>query len=264
MFMAPFNTHFLIAEKIWPTIRAMVIWPAMCNQTYYGQFCFGCVAPDVDKLSTTLTQKDTHFFDRTGDYELMATHRSAYFLGHQAEFLSQPFAHLSPLAQAFGLGYLCHLCVDEVSKQRWRHQTWLPFKHIGPGAAFAALDEAARLRIQNYPAIARAIGQLEPVEVIPSIPGADLIKYWQGVCRFVQANTLEEEFLALVDMFDRLSPAARYQKQQAFRRDIDQARRQVHLFEIDTVVMAGLAHSRRRLADLLAGRVPEPGYPEIG
>jgi hypothetical protein len=37
MFMAPFNTHFLIAEKIWPPIRAMVTWPAMYNQNYYGQ-----------------------------------------------------------------------------------------------------------------------------------------------------------------------------------------------------------------------------------
>ena len=54
--MAPFNTHFLIAEKLWPELDGP--W-----QTYYGQFCFGCVAPDVDKLSSTLTQIDTHFFD---------------------------------------------------------------------------------------------------------------------------------------------------------------------------------------------------------
>ncbi len=254
--MAPFNTHFLIAEKLWPDLPGP--W-----QPYYGQFCFGCVAPDVDKLSARLTQKDTHFNDRTGDYELMITHRSAAFLGRQAEFLGQPFAQLSPPAQAFGLGYLCHLCVDEISKHLWRREIWLNFVEIGPGAAFAALDEAAYQQTQNYGLIADALGQLEPVEVIPSIPAADLADFLVGVQHFVRAETLEEEFLALVDMFDRPSPEARRQKQQAFRRHIEAARRLVSRFELDRLVAVSLAHSRRRLADLQAGRTPPPGYPEI-
>ncbi len=254
--MAPFNTHFLIAEKIWPELTGP--W-----QPYYGQFCFGCVAPDVDKASATLTQKGTHFFDRTGDYEFMASHRSAAFLKHQADFLCYPFAHLSSEAQAFVLGYLCHLCVDEVSKHLWRRETWLQFKHITPGTAFAALDEAAWQRIQNYPAIIEALCSIKVLDVVPRVPLADLERMLQGACAFVQAKNVEEEYLALVDLFDRPTPAQRRQKQRCLRTEIDMARQQVHLFKIETLVEASLTHTRHRLADLIAGRIPEPDYPVL-
>ena len=260
--MAPFNVHFLIAERIWPTVKTMTTWPAAGNKTLYGQFCFGCIAPDVDKLSATLTQKDTHFFDRTGDYDLMASHRSAAFLKDQNEFLGCPFADLPVEAQAFGLGYLCHLCVDEVSKHMWRRDTWLGVKELHPGSAFAALDESARERIGDYPAVAEAIRSITMVNVIPRIPMAELARIWQGACAFVQAKNVEEEFMTLVDIFDRPTPERRRQRQARFRAEIETARRLVHVFRLEPLVEAGLARSRARLADLIEGRVPEPGFPD--
>ena len=259
--MAPFNTHFLIAEKIWPTIRAMVTWPAMYNQNYYGQFCFGCIAPDVDKISPSLTQKDTHFFDRRGDYELMASHRSPAFIAQQADFLGQPFAQLCPEAQAFALGYLCHLCVDEVSKHVWRRDTWLQFREIGPGPAFAALDEAARQQIKNYPLIVEALCSSRVLRLIPRIPPTDLERIREGGCNFARAEDVEGEYLALVDLFDRPTSARRQEKFQTFRALIETARRQTYIFRLDTLVRAGLAHSRRRLTELLENRPAEPAYP---
>jgi hypothetical protein len=254
--MAPFNTHFFIGEKIWSNLPGP--W-----HPHYGQFCFGCVAPDVDKVSTTLTQRDTHFFDRFGDYELMASHRSAAFLQQQAEFLCRPFAELCPEGQAFALGYLCHLCVDEVSKHLWRRDTWLRFKDIGPGAAFAALDEVVYQGIDNYAAITEAICSLQPFAVVPCIPGPDLASMHLGMCHFVRAATLEEEFLTLVNLFDRATPEQHEQKRQTFRAHIDLARRQTHIFQVDILIEASLARSFSRLADLIEGRVPEPGYPEL-
>lgn len=252
--MAPFNTHFLIAEKMWPELPGP--W-----QPYYGQFCFGCVAPDVDKLSAALTQRDTHFFDRTGEYDLMASHRSAAFVTRQAEFLVRPFAQLWPEAQAFVLGYLCHLCVDEVSKHLWRRETWLHFKDIGPGAAFAALDELVRQRIEDYAAITEALCSAQPLPVIPSIPPPDLARMWQGVCRFAQAETPEEEFLALVDMFDHITPEQREERRRYFRAHLKQARAHLRFFHLETVIKTSLTHSHRRLTDLIQGRTPAPGYP---
>ncbi|MBE7469286.1 MAG: hypothetical protein DPW09_06750 [Anaerolineae bacterium] len=254
--MAPFNTHFLIAEKIWPDLPGP--W-----QPYYGQFCFGCVAPDVDKLSPALTQRDTHFFDRFGDYELMATDRSAAFLRHQAEFLIHPFDRLSPEAQAFALGYLCHLCVDEVSKHLWRREAWLQFKDIGPGPTFAALDEFARKQTDNYPAIVTALESLQIIEVIPLIPLADLVAFWQGVNQFIQAADAEGEYLALVDMFDRPTPEQRQEKLTSFRAGIDLARQRLHYLQLDRLMSASLTRSYSRLADLIEGRVPEPDYPDL-
>ncbi len=254
--MAPFNTHFLIAEKIWPELDGP--W-----QPFYEQFCFGCIAPDVDKLVNTLTQKDTHFFDRTGDYELMASHRSAAFIKHQADFLSRPFNQLSGQAQAFAMGYLCHLCVDEVSKHMWRRETWLKFKGIGPGPAFAALDEVARQRTQDYAAIVGAFGSVKVLDVVPVIPLTCLERILEGVSAFTQAGNTEGEYLALLDLFDILTPEKRRQKQHNFQSLIEVARRQVDFFRLDSLVEASLIRSHRRLADLRTGRIPEPDYPEF-
>ena len=254
--MAPFNVHFLIAEIIWSKLDGP--W-----QPFYGQFCFGCIAPDVDKLSASLTQKDTHFFDRTSNYDLMATHRSAAFLRQEADFLACPFAHLPPTTQAFVLGYLCHLCVDEVSKHMWRRETWLQFKQLHPGTAFAALDESARQQTQDFSAVVRALCAISVPNVIPRIPLPELIKLWQGACVFVQAKNVEDEFMTLVDIFDRPTPEQRRQRQQRFRAEINLARAQIDLFQLQTLVRAGLARSQARLADLIEGRIPAPSYPAI-
>lgn len=253
--MAPFNTHFLIAEKLWPELQNGP-WKA-----HYGHFCFGCVAPDVDKASEQLTQKDTHFFDRSGDYEAMASRRTAAFLARQSDFLSQPFSALSRPAQAFVLGYLCHLSVDEVSKHMWRRDTWRHFHQIKATSAFAALDELAWRRAENYGGIAEAICGIQVVDVLPSIPLADLEKMHTGVCHFVQAKSAEEEYFALIDLFDMPSASQRLAYRQRFQKEIGRARAQVHLFRLEALVMAGLRHSRKRLADLIEGGQPEPMYP---
>ncbi|HMQ52930.1 MAG TPA: zinc dependent phospholipase C family protein [Anaerolineae bacterium] len=254
--MAPFNTHFLVAEMIWPELDGP--W-----QIAYGQFCFGCVAPDVDKISVDLRQRDTHFYDRTDPYEFMASHRSATFLARQAEFLRAPFQQLTPDEQAFVLGYLCHLCLDEVSKFMWQRETWLRFYQIGPGPAFAALDELARQKINDYAAIGAALDTVRPVAVVPVIPYPDLEKMLVGVRHFVHAPTLEEEYLALVDMFDRPTPEHRQEKRHQLRQNIPIARRRVHYFKLATLLRAGLARTRLRIENLLAGHVPEPALPEI-
>jgi len=254
--MAPFNTHFLIAEKVWPQLHGP--W-----QPHYGQFCFGCVAPDVDKASGSLTQKDTHFFDRTTDYELMATSRSAAFLQRQHEFLCCPFDELSPKKQVFVLGYLCHLCVDEVSKHMWRKPTWQQLNGVQIGAAFAAMDELARQQTQNYPAIIAGLRRIKVLNVIPPIPPADLTRMHQGVCNFVQAENVDGEYLALIDLFDRLTPEEREQRREQLCTQIDDARRLAKIFELDVLVPAATVRTFQRFDDLFAGRIPQPDYPPV-
>jgi hypothetical protein len=251
--MAPFYTHLLIAEKIWPELDGP--W-----QPHPGQFFFGCLAPDVDKLSPQLTQRDTHFFDRSDNYELMASARSTAFLARQETFLSQPFADLPPAAQAFALGYLCHLCVDEVSKHLWRRSLYEQLE-VGVGRAFAALDEAARQRMQNETAVADALCTIPPLAVIPQIPLADLARLLVGICCFMQAQSVEEQYLIL-GVLDNNS-TRRQGRQERFRAEIERAHQQVHLFQLEVVIQAGYRHSHLRLGDLIAGRVPEPSYPHI-
>lgn len=261
--MAPFNTHFLVAEKIWPELKTITMWPEPSSKILYGQFCFGSIAPDVDKLSPLLTQRDTHFFDRTGPWPLMASHRSAAFIEQQADFLTQPFPQLPPAAQAFALGYLCHLCLDEVSKFMWQRETWLNFQDIGPGPAFAALDELALRRIERPDLLAGALDSIEPVEAIPRIPPAELATLLTCLRRFGRAATLEEQYLALVDLFDRPTPEERRRRQEEFRTGIEPARQRVHLFRFETLLEAGLRRSRQRLTELITGQIPQPGDPEV-
>ena len=61
MFMAPFNTHFLIAEKIWPAVRAMVTWPATCNQNHYGQVCLHCARNHLSYLAQSGQSRPREF-----------------------------------------------------------------------------------------------------------------------------------------------------------------------------------------------------------
>ncbi len=255
--MAPFNTHFLLAERLWPELQND-LW-----QAHYGQFCFGCIAPDVDKVSPMLSQKDTHFFDRTDNYEAMASRRTAAFLARQDSFLGRPFHQLSGEGQAFVLGYLCHLCLDEVSKHMWRRDTWLQFQHVRPTSAFAALDELAWHHTQNYAAVAGALCAIEVLDIISPIPVADLQGMHRGVCTFVQSKSAEEEYLALEDLFSNPTPEQRCEYRRWFRAEIDLARAQVHIFELENLIEAGMIWSRQRLAALIEGRLLEPAYPEL-
>lgn len=263
MDMAPFNTHFLVAEKIWPTVQAMVTWPATCSHIHYGQFCFGCVAPDIDKLSATLSQKDTHFFARSESRKLVIGRRSYEFLRQQNHFLAQPFARLPADAQAFALGYLCHLAVDEVSKHLWGYNTWIKFKDIGPGPAFAALDEVARQQMTGYPALVDALSGVQILPVIPTLPPAELEAYFQGVRNFAQAPTVEDEFLTLVDLFLQPTPIQRDKLRQEFCTNIQIARQRVGIFNLNRLLRAGVKHSQRRFTALIEGHLPEPGFPKL-
>lgn len=254
--MAPFIVHFLVAEQVWPYL------PHLCRP-YYGHFCFGCVAPDVDKVSVKITQKDTHFFDRTTAYELMATHRSAAFIRQQADFFDRPALNLPPDELTFALGYLCHLCVDEVSKYMWQRATWRAFDETGPGPAFAALDEYAKTKMASYPAVQRAIEKLTLPHIIPAISVADWQTFYSGVLTFVRADCTELEFLALVDMFDRPSIDSRRQWITAFRANINAARARVGVFELHKMVRSGKARTLQRVRELLAQQTPGPELPKL-
>jgi hypothetical protein len=254
--MAPYKTHFLVAERVWEELPGP--W-----QPHFDQFCFGCVAPDVDKISTTLTQKDTHFYDRSTAWDLMASHRTAAFLKAQGEFLCCPFSELAPEAQAFALGYLCHLAVDEVSKYMWQRPTWLPFRATGPGPAFAALDEQAHGYIRDYSSIVNWLRELRVIHIIPIIPAQDMEAYLDGVRTFCQAADVVAEYAVLVDMFSQVPLPDRQEQLAAFKMNINEARQHVHIFQLDVMLETSIQHSRQQIEALLNGRTPEPRLPNI-
>jgi hypothetical protein len=145
----------------------------------------------------------------------------------------------------------------------WRRSTWQAFKEVGPGAAFAALDERAAQYIQNYPAIVRAINHLRILDIIPKIPITDLHRYYKGVNDFVSAPTTEAKYLALLGLFGDQSPENVQDKLRVFLDAIRIARRHTHVFQLEVMLNASLERSRRRISDLVANRTPGPNLPQF-
>jgi hypothetical protein len=109
--MAPLITHLWIAEQIWPLLAEQ--WGA-----FYGDFLFGNLAVDVDKFCPELEQETTHLVGKD-ETDGWLTQRSRRFIDRQAELLRAPFSRLVPAEQAFVLGYLLHLAVDEATTGRF-------------------------------------------------------------------------------------------------------------------------------------------------
>ena len=107
--MAPFLTHLVVGERVWKRLGGKC--PAPDN---YGDFLFGCLAPDVDKLCEGLEQGTTHFVAKDSDNNYV-WQRSQRFLDNQRSFLRAPFDALEADEQAFVLGYLCHVATDEIT-----------------------------------------------------------------------------------------------------------------------------------------------------
>jgi len=143
----------------------------------------------------------------------------------------------------------------------WRNPTWQQLNGVQIGAAFAAMDESARLQTQNYPAIATGLCRIDPLNIIPRIAPPDLARMHQGTCNFVQAENVEGEYLALLDLFDQPSPAQREERRQKLCAQMDAARRLVNIFRLDKLVQAAVVRTWRRFDDLLAERIPQPDYP---
>jgi hypothetical protein len=152
------------------------------------------------------------------------------------------------------------LAVDEVSKHLWRGPTYRRLT-VGIGRSFAALDEAARQKIQNYEAIVEAVCSIKPLDIFPKIPPADMKIMHVGACDFVRASDTQAEYLTLIDLFDRLPPAKRQERINSFQAEIETARREIHFFELDKLVNLSVIHSHRRLMDLINGSIPEPELP---
>lgn len=256
--MAPFITHLKIAEVLWKELPA----GPWCEHA--GQFYFGNLAPDVDKLSGTLKQSDTHFFDRRTDYELMVTRRTTTFLQTQARFMQRPFDALTPPEQAFALGYLCHLATDEVSRHQWRENiyTLLQRYELRLLVVFSALDAWMRLRMQQEPTIVAALDTVSPpAQLIPTVPPADLLAMHRLVQRFMHAENPKAGFVAIIEDMFHIDPTEAAWRSSHFEEQYAVAEGLLHHFEPMELVERSLTHCRRRLENLFAGTVPEPGYP---
>jgi hypothetical protein len=145
----------------------------------------------------------------------------------------------------------------------WQRATWRAFTEIGPSPAFAALDETAKTKMKNYPATVQSIETLTLPNAIPAISQADWQAFYRGVLSFVQAESTEQEFLALVDMFDQLPASRRKQRQTAFRANIDAARDIVGVFELQKMVTSAGERTLQRLEELLTHSAAVPELPKI-
>lgn len=174
--MAPFLTHLVIGERVWPALDGH--WP---GEEAYGTFLLGCIAPDVDKLCPGLEQGTTHFLpkDETGTH---AWQRGQHFLDHQLEFLRAPFHALPAGEQAFVLGYLCHIATDEITgrlalatrAELARRGQYLPdpnalFTVIDPRIWATAVDPERVVAALESPAIPEGTFSFVPLDCLTAL-----------------------------------------------------------------------------------------------
>ncbi len=185
--MPPFFTHLVIAERLFPTLATL---PAQI----YGDFLFGCLAPDVDKFVDGMDQVITHFVPKDrSDRHLEA--RSAYFVEQQSALLRVPYARLPDRERAFVLGYLCHLASDEGWSRHmlaYRDQVTAPLR-----ALLTALDEIAQRELVDLDGDLAALAAAEATDVLTFVSAANLQRMKDSVLPFLQAGGGSEAFLEM-------------------------------------------------------------------
>ena len=108
--MAPFITHLVVGERVFVQLGRF-------DPSVYGPFLLGCVLVDA-KNSDDIGRRTTHFVGRLHEDGEDAFRKSCdNFLEQLDTLLVRPWRELAQHEQAFVAGYLCHLAVDEVSKQ---------------------------------------------------------------------------------------------------------------------------------------------------
>ena len=108
--MAPLVTHLVVGERVFAQLQQFDV-------AAYGPFLLGCVLVDVHGFSD-VDRRTTHFVGRLHEDGEDAFRKSCdNFLDQLDTLLVRPWRELTQHEQAFVAGYLCHLAVDEVSKQ---------------------------------------------------------------------------------------------------------------------------------------------------
>jgi hypothetical protein len=108
--MAPLITHLIVGERVFARLQRF-------DSVAYGPFLLGCVLVDVHGFSD-IDRRVTHCVGRLHEDGDDAFRKSCdNFLERLDGLLVRPWRELKQHEQAFVAGYLCHLAVDEVSKQ---------------------------------------------------------------------------------------------------------------------------------------------------
>lgn len=108
--MAPLVTHLVVGERVFAQLQQF-------DSKAYGPFLLGCLLVDVNGFSD-IDRRTTHFAGRLHEDGADAFRKSCTsFLAQLDALLVRPWRELVREEQAFVAGYLCHLAVDEVSKQ---------------------------------------------------------------------------------------------------------------------------------------------------
>lgn len=259
--MAPFITHLVIAEHLWPLLAEQ--WPGA-----HGDFLAGNLAPDVDKFCPDLDQATTHLVGKD-ETNAWLTQRSRHFIDRPTGVLQAPFPDLTPSEQAFALGYLCHLAADEATadhyqnyRQIWEARSGLPLPSEAIGVV---IDETAAGLLPGREKIVAVLENSRmPTTLLPAIPAPCLAAMRWIVFPFIGEGGGLDAYIGLVrrnslwqrhgqigeEPVDQDLEAKLIPYRQRLLDDEAQARTIAGEFDIHSVIAASLEHCRARLVEL--------------
>lgn len=239
--MPPFFTHLVIAERIFPTL-------SMLPAEVFGDFLFGCLAPDVDKFVDGMDQATTHFVPKDPSERYMEA-RSLYFIEHHSELLRRPYLHLNVHERAFVLGYLCHLASDEGWSRHmlaFRHRVTSPLR-----ALLTALDEIAQGELADLEGDLAALARAEAPDVLTFVSTSNLQRMQAIVWPFLRAGGGVEAFLEMARRSD-VSGGRVLELQHEMMTTLDRARVEAGRLEALVAIDQAVERSRAMLAQFLA------------
>jgi len=199
--MATFVTHLVIGERVFARLKQE---HCPIQESEYGAFLLGCMLVDVNNFNG-MDRRETHFVGRLEQDGQDAFRKScANFVAQLDALLVRPWSDLTPAAQAFVTGYLCHLAADEAWKQRsWEWQRSQasnpPTDPIAPvGVLLTAFDAASTKTYRDSAAIASALTAAAVPHALTHIPHADLVEMWDTIRAHVLDGQVPDSYFKLL------------------------------------------------------------------
>jgi hypothetical protein len=254
----------MVGERVWGSLDG---WRLASDG--YGEFLFGCLAPDVDKFCPGLEQGTTHFLPKD-EGRTWVHRRTMRFLEHPDRYLRARFSALAPAEQAFVLGYLCHVATDEVTGQLAEHiyqRLVVSGEPIpGPDAVLTAVDPRLWSMALDPEGMIAALERVSiPAETLPFAPAECLqalyhvvlpqVREGGGLEPYLRTVRRHRQFMRGLPMSGAIDPNSEAELnglRRELERGLPQAERLVDELDLHQFVRDAVERSCQRITSLLA------------
>jgi hypothetical protein len=217
--MAASITHLVIGERVFKQLAILDPAPSV-----FGPFLAGCAIVDVHALHD-IDRRLTHFVGRVDtDGEDAYRKSCANFSRDLDHILKSRWSACTPAEQAFVIGYLCHLAVDECWKElgvQWFQKLAITsYKDfpIHPDVMLTAFDYLSRGRLMEPAAVFSALAGVEIPDVFCHVDHEIFCHQWELIQPYLNSDGTQETYMRMLRSANRLGDIDRIETDRRFDR----------------------------------------------